>query len=170
MEKQHVETVVWKTTMQTGGIQCAMGFVSHKICLAMEYVKMENFYVERCVDKMMEIGELVMEDVSIRQRLAMECVQWKAIFVGTVLGALLLMKSPSKSAMEIASSFSPLVIIFAQMEPFLVELNVFQTNLVDCTKSVMDNAYTTKSLALENVLIGCYSVRIGELHVNMTMI
>jgi len=82
-----------------------MGFVSQKICLAMEYVKMEKFFVEKCVDKMMETGENAMEDASIRRRLAMECVQWMAIFVGTVRGALLLMTSPSKNAMEIASPF-----------------------------------------------------------------
>ena len=71
----------------------------------MEFVKKKKFYVEKYADKMMEIGEHVMEDVSIRQRLAMECVRWTAIFVETVLGASLLMTSPSKSAMGIAFPF-----------------------------------------------------------------
>ena len=55
------------------------------------------------------------------------------------------------------------------MEPFLVELNVFQKNLVGCTKNVMDNACTTEILAMENVLIGCYSAQIGKMNVYMMM-
>ena len=52
MEKQLAETGVWKTSMQKDGIHCVMGFVSQKICLAMEYVKMEKSFAEMCVDKM----------------------------------------------------------------------------------------------------------------------
>ena len=64
-----------------------MGIVSQKIRLAMEFVRKVCFYVEKCADQMMEIGEHVTENVFIRQQLVMECVQWTAIFVATVQDA-----------------------------------------------------------------------------------
>jgi hypothetical protein len=44
------------------------------------------------------------------------------------------------------------------MAPFLAEMNVFQSHIVGSTEYVMDDAYTSHRLAMENVLIGCYSV------------
>jgi len=49
------------------------------------------------------------------------------------------------------------------MAPFLVEPNVFQKNIVGSTENVMDNAYTLQILAMENVLIGCYSANIKQI-------
>ena len=88
--------------LATVGTGCVMMSVSQTICHAMEHVKLKKCSVETSAAEMMETGELAMESASIKLKLAMECVQWEALYVETVLGALLMVISFkfSKSVME----------------------------------------------------------------------